>query len=148
MKQVRDTLLAAGLALAMMSPALLAAEEEPPVVPEQQATEFMEAILGEGWKDAPGRLLKGSNIEAENPQAASKIVALLEAQRAKFGEPLGYELARKEEIGTSVIYLYFILKFEAKPVVWEFFYYRPAEQWTLINLNIPQDFRGVRAPSR
>lgn len=148
MKQLRETLLVVGLALALMSPALLAAEEAPPLVPEQQATEFLEAILGEGWKDAPGRLLKGSKIESENPEAGSKIVALLEAQRAKLGDPLGYELARREEIGTSVIYLYFILKFADKPVIWEFFYYRPAEQWTLINLNIPPDFRMLRAPSR
>jgi len=145
MRKIRDTLAYAVLVFALMSPTLLVAEEAPPLVPEQHATEFLEATLGEGWKDAPGPLLQDSNIEAENPEAKAKITALLEMQRSKFGKPLGYELVKKEELGTSVVYLFFIVKFENKPVVWEFFYYRPGDDWTLINVNVPQDFRALRS---
>ncbi len=124
-----------------------AAEEEVVVVtsPREHAKQFFEAALGEQWQEAPAMLLKGSSIAAGGPEAEENIKARLTAMHTKFGAPVGYELIEEQEVGSSMIRLLYFLKYQAKPVVWELFYYRAADSWALINMNNPGDFRVVRS---
>ncbi len=126
-------------------PAATAEDEVVVASPREHATRFFEAALGEDWQEAPALLLKGSGILAGSPEAGEKVKAGLAALHAKLGAPVGYELIEEQEVGASMVRLLFFLKYEAKPVVWELFYYRATDNWSLINISNPGDFRVVRS---
>lgn len=114
------------------------------LVPVDHATSFFEILLSDEWQEAPAKLLAGSGIIQSDPEAANKILEQVTQRHEILGAPLGYELITNDEIGTSVVRLLFVLKFESKPVAWEFYYYKASDTWELANLSVLPDFRVIR----
>lgn len=54
------------------------------------------------------------------------------ARPAGFGDPLGYVYVKHESLGDTVLRVTFIEKFKRKPLQWEFFFYKPAQDWLLM----------------
>jgi hypothetical protein len=51
-----------------------------------------------------------------------------------YGELLGYEFVKQQEYGDSVVRLVYVLKCEQVPLIWEFYFYKPVSDWTLVNI--------------
>ncbi len=51
-----------------------------------------------------------------------------------YGELLGYEFVKQQKYGDSVVRLVYVLKCEQVPVIWEFYFYKPVSDWTLVNI--------------
>lgn len=51
-----------------------------------------------------------------------------------YGELLSYDFVKQQKYGDSVVRLVYILKCEQVPVVWEFYFYKPVSDWTLVNI--------------
>ena len=51
-----------------------------------------------------------------------------------YGKVLGYEVVYNEQLSNSLARLVYILKLERHPTIWEFYFYKPGDQWILINV--------------
>jgi hypothetical protein len=51
-----------------------------------------------------------------------------------YGELLGYDFVKQQEYGDSIVRLVYVLKCEQVPVTWEFYFYKPVSDWTLVNI--------------
>ena len=52
-----------------------------------------------------------------------------------YGELLSYEFVKQQEYGDSVVRLVYVLKCEQVPLIWEFYFYKPVSDWTLVNIS-------------
>ena len=51
-----------------------------------------------------------------------------------YGELLSYEFVKQQEYGDSLVRLVYVLKCEQVPLIWEFYFYKPVSDWTLVNI--------------
>jgi len=51
-----------------------------------------------------------------------------------YGELLSYDFVKQQKYGDSVVRLVYVLKCEQVPVIWEFYFYKPVSDWTLVNI--------------
>jgi len=51
-----------------------------------------------------------------------------------YGELLSYDFIKQQKYGDSVVRLVYVLKCEQVPVIWEFYFYKPVSDWTLVNI--------------
>lgn len=51
-----------------------------------------------------------------------------------YGKLLDYEFVKQQEYGDSVVRLVYVLKSEQIPLIWEFYFYKPVSDWTLVNI--------------
>ena len=51
-----------------------------------------------------------------------------------YGELLSYDFVKQQNYGDSVVRLVYVLKCEQVPVIWEFYFYKPVSDWTLVNI--------------
>jgi len=51
-----------------------------------------------------------------------------------YGELLSYDFVKQQQYGDSVVRLVYVLKCEQVPVIWEFYFYKPVSDWTLVNI--------------
>lgn len=126
-----------------------AASEVPvtPIEPRGHSEAFLETIRNEDEAvrtSAAETLMAGSLIAQRDPEAASKIGAQVVALEGLFGVPIGFERLREERFGESLLRLLYVSKYQQAPIMWEFFYYRPDGEWSLINVNIQRGFGLLR----
>ena len=62
-----------------------------------------------------------------------------------YGNILGVEKIREENVGTSILRLVYVLKLEKAPIVWEFYFYKPKADWFLGNIIFNDQFSLLRA---
>ncbi len=75
---------------------------------------------------------------------AAQLESNLQAMILELGQPLGHDLVSEKPLGESLIRLVYLLKFESRPAVFEFFYYRSHDSWGIVLLNIEADFGKLR----
>ena len=75
------------------------------------------------------------------PDAREQIEGQLTQVREKFGPPLGYERVHDEQIGSSLMRLLYVLRYDKQPIVAEMIYYRADDSWTLINVRLSVELR-------
>ena len=51
------------------------------------------------------------------------------ARPGGFGEPLGYADVKEEALGGTLLHVTFIEQFRRKPLTWDFFFYKPEQDW-------------------
>ena len=115
-----------------------------PLSPKAQASAFLARVSPETWKGAASEFLAGSSLGAANPAMAAQLESNLHAMILELGHPLGHELLSEKPLGESLIRLVYTLKFESRPAVFEFFFYRPHGIWQIVLLNIEADIGKLR----
>mgnify|MGYP006183384685 CR=1 FL=1 len=53
----------------------------------------------------------------------------------RFGKTLGSEFSHIQEVGTSLMLIMYIQKFETHVMRWKFYFYKPNESWILNTFN-------------
>ncbi len=57
----------------------------------------------------------------------------------RFGNATGYELIKKEKIGSSFIRYYYLHKFERHAIYWNFTFYKPEDVWVINTISFMDD---------
>ena len=63
----------------------------------------------------------------------------------KSGKPNGFENILKQKAGASIMRYRYLLLFDAKPLIFDFYYYKKKKGWTLQHINYNIDIRKVFA---
>lgn len=99
-----------------------------PTAPKEMAAAFLTA-LGKGEiAPAYGRLLVGSPLSAQ-PLQLDALRRQTEAVLPVYGKVLGFELYKEDKFGEYLVRLVYIQRLEKHPLVWKFWFYRPAGEW-------------------
>ena len=99
--------------------------------PRERAEAFL-ARVGKG-EIAPAYddLFAASPAVTAKPQAVDALKRQTEAALPIYGKPIGFELQNEKKFGESIVRLTYIQRLEQHPLVWRFWFYRPAEKWYL-----------------
>ncbi len=65
----------------------------------------------------------------------------------RFGEATGYELIKKEKIGSSFIRYYYLHKFERHAIYWNITFYRPEDLWVINTISFMDDLEILFEPA-
>ncbi|QDQ73177.1 hypothetical protein FNZ56_04465 [Pseudoluteimonas lycopersici] len=83
----------------------------------------------------PYAVVPPAEIDAASGQAELQKPLFL----ARFGKSIGYELIRKDEVGSSVAQVIYLQKFEKHAMVWRFILYRGNDGWTVNSFKFVDD---------
>jgi len=75
-----------------------------------------------------------SNITIPNAEVETikqKLLMQAPVFRKRFGKILGYEHISTKKVGNSLIKIVYIQKFEKHIMPWEFYFYKPKDEWIL-----------------
>jgi len=131
------------LLTAFLTISVAVAEDAPP---RARADQFFGGLIRGDTDKAYAELFAGS-LAMEDPARLEQAKQQIAANLSKYGKPLGYDLIMEKAFGTSVVRLVYILKMEKHPIIWEFFFYRPRDNWFLANFDINDEFKGLRDPA-
>ena len=133
--------LSAWVGLLVLPLSLFAAER---TVPKEKADAFFTSIRKGDISGGYDRLLLGSSIPEDKPQAVTLLKTQTQTGLPLYGKVLGYELIKEEKFGSTVVRLLYILKSEKGPTTWELYFYKPKESWFLVNINFNDQFALLR----
>lgn len=128
--------------LAILSAVATAPADE--TTPRQRVEQFFATLTTGDINKAYDQLFAGSAVSADFATRLDALKRQTTANLPMYGKPLGNELVLEKSFGTSVIRLLYVLKMEKHPVVWEFFFYRPKDKWYIANVNLNDEFNGLR----
>ena len=96
------------------------------------AESAMKKIVADNVEGATEILRPYASMDWGEFNAMSRHVAETYRTRpAGFGDPQGYAYVAREPLGDTVLRVTFIEKFKRKPLLWEFYFYKPDQNWFL-----------------
>ena len=111
--------------------------------PIEFTTEFFKLVEVGKISEAYDRLFVGSQIPAQKPQAVDMLKSQTSSLLPLYGNIVGLEKIRDEKIGRSIVRLVYVLKLEIAPTIWEFYYYKPKDQWILTTVRFNDQFKSM-----
>lgn len=112
--------------------------------PQQFTEEFFKEVKSGNINNAYDDLFKGSGIPQVKPQAVDVLKSQTTSLLSFFGAILDYEKIREENIGSSLVRFVYILKHEKAPTIWQFYFYRPKDNWFLVNVTFNDQFKNLQ----
>ena len=100
----------------------------------QQAETFLDRVMAGKIGVAYDGIFVGSSIARSQPQMLAQLKKQTEKLPSLYGPLLGYEPASSRKFGESVVRLLYILKQAHRPIVWEFYFDRAQDYWSLVTL--------------
>ena len=88
-------------------------------------------------------LFDGSTIPKSKPQAVEMLKRQTSSGLPLYGKILAYENIRMEKFGESIIRLVYVLKSETGPTIWEFYFYKPSNNWFLVKITFNDEFHLI-----
>lgn len=113
-------------------------------LPKDKVEDFFNSIVSGKISDAYDKLFIGSSIPQDKPQAVTLLKQQTESGLPLYGKLLGYEYISEESFGSSIVRYVYVLKSEKGPTVWEFFFYKPKNEWFLANVIFNDQFTFLR----
>lgn len=113
--------------------------------PADRADRFLSQVEAGEVATALERLAVGSPLIEGNSQALTLLKGQIDAAFPVYGKALGHELVHSESFGRSILRLVYVQRLELHPLVWEFYFYRPAERWVLAKVLFQDQFELLRA---
>jgi hypothetical protein len=96
----------------------------------------MKDLLLQKYAAAMDRLKPISHIEASDlDRVATTFAAQIPSLGPHYGNLVGYDLVWKRQLGTSLLELIYLLKFEKKPLKLAFGFYNGGTGWYLVNFD-------------
>ena len=110
-------------------------DSSPAAVPEAMVGQFFQQLI-EGRVDAAyDQLLKGSRI-GESAKSVGDIKLKTKEALRVFGSIGGFEKLQTQTLGSRIVRLTCVSQGKELPIRWRFFFYKPAENWKLIDIRI------------
>ena len=111
--------------------------------PVEFTAEFFKLMQAGKISEAYDGLFVGSQIPAQKPQAVDMLKRQTSSGLPLYGNIVGIEKIRDEKIGNSIVRLVYVLKSEVAPTIWEFYFYKPKNEWFLANVKFNDQFQLV-----
>lgn len=109
--------------------------------PKQRSATFFRLLIEGQTNQAYDGLFAGAGTIGVQAPAIDAVKSQTTAQLPIYGKPIDSEFISEEKFGTSVVRLVYVLKMERHPVVWEFYFYRPHDDWVLSQVVFDDRFR-------
>jgi hypothetical protein len=103
--------------------------------PSERVEEFLRQVTTSESDKAMDRLFAGSGFAESKPQDIVTLKSQTKMAMGLYGLPLGIEKIREEDLSPSLKRLVYLQKFEKYPVAWEFYFYKPKDDWVINTLN-------------
>ncbi len=111
--------------------------------PKQKVETFLSGLMAGKIISAYDALLKDSDIPKKFPQGVFELKKQTETLLPLNGKLLGYEQLASKQYGKSVQRYDYLLKSENGLTVWEFYFYKPHNQWLVEKVNFSQDVSDI-----
>ena len=112
--------------------------------PRGKADTFLERVGKGEISAAYDDLFAGSPIVTDKLQAVEAIKRQTESALPLYGKSLGFELQNEKAFGQSLVRLTYIQRLQKHPLVWRFWFYRPADRWYLDNVLFNDQFGFIQ----
>jgi hypothetical protein len=88
---------------------------------------------------SPGPAFDGLMVHSRVDELKPREIALAKGQVQQsftlYGPALGYERVLEKTYGTSIVRLVYVTKHRENALVWNFLFYKPNTDWTLLNFD-------------
>ena len=111
--------------------------------PKEFTQQFFAKIEAGKINEAYDGLFAGSRIPEMKPQAVEMLKRQTSSGLPLYGKIMGSEMVLEEAFGTAVVRLVYVLKLELAPTVWQFFFYKPKDQWFLGHVIFNDQFQNL-----
>ncbi len=99
----------------------------------ERVERFLTAVMEKKLDAAFNGLTEGSDSK-ERREALDTLKIRTETAVSLLGKPSGMEFIRSQTYGESVVRLVYIIKYDLGPLVWEFYFYRPQNEWKFVGI--------------
>ena len=113
-------------------------------LPKDKVEQFFNSVVSGNISGAYDQLFIGSSIPKDKPQAVTMLKQQTEGGLPLYGKTQGYEYISEETFGKSIVRYVYVLKSEKGPTTWEFFFYKPKNEWFLANVIFNDQFTILR----
>jgi len=106
--------------------------------PAQKAEQFLRDLEREKPRRALHTFIEGSPAERK----ASSLMSVITRYRktaAQAGDRIRLELISQEQLGFRMLRLRYLEHHTQRPLLWEFLFYRPENEWHLIKMRFSED---------
>jgi len=110
-------------------------------IPELKAQTFFSGVIKGNINKAYDELFQGSHLLTQKPDSVDVVKEQTAKLRPLYGEAIGFELMEEAKMGKSVVRLVYLLKLEHHPIIWEFYFYKPADHWVVANIKFNDQFQ-------
>ncbi len=111
--------------------------------PIEFTTDFFKMVKAGKISEAYDQLFVGSQIPIQKPQAVDMLKRQTSSGLPMYGNIVGLEKIREEKIGKSIVRFVYVLKSEQAPTVWEFYFYKPKNNWLLAHVIFNDRFQSL-----
>ena len=115
------------------------AEAEPNSIVEV----YLKGLVAGDTIGAFATLMTHSRIDYLKPRAATLLRGQTQEAISLYGTPSGYERVSRKPYGSSIVRLIYITKHSDVALVWNFYFYRAANEWQLINFDFNDLFKKL-----
>lgn len=127
------TTLVVGLILFAFSAALA---NGPSDLPEK----FMKQLLAGNGSEAADAYFATNPLTAQKTQLMQLVKTQIEGAIKIYGKPSSYELAFEDDLAPSLKRYVYISKHDYLALAWEFYCYRPKDEWIAASMNFNDNF--------
>jgi hypothetical protein len=139
----RSVLLASLFVLASGLPARGEEKGQQAAAPKAMAEVFL-ATVQQGEIDAAiDTLIANSPMLQLKPQEIAVLKNQTRSMLPLYGSMLGYEKVKEEMVGTSIVSLVFLARYDKHPIAWRLIFYRPKDQWYVSAFKWSDAFEGL-----
>lgn len=103
------------------------------------AEDFLDKLVEGNAEGAYDTLFGGLSVLPTNKDSIDELKQKTVEAMTRAGRSLGHEFVRKEVYGRSIVRLLYVQKFEYFALVWEFYFYRPKDRWTVLKVDYGYD---------
>ena len=113
--------------------------------PGEQVSAFFADLSKGSANDAVDGLYSSNSAFKQKIQALTVLKQQMASVPALFGAYLGMELVHEEQISPSVMRVVAIEKREIHPIIWEFYFYKPKENWVISQAVFGDQFQNLQS---
>lgn len=95
---------------------------------------FMKRLIVGNINEAYDLLLIGSPLKA-NPNNLNILKTTNKKIIHDYGKPLSFEFLKQKKFSKDKVSVQYLLKSQKYPLVWEFHYYKPKNEWLITKIN-------------
>lgn len=131
------------LALLLIAPTMSRA-----ATPSERVERFLQQITTPQSDQAVDQLLEGSEFAKQKPDEVAQIKSQTLVSMRLAGKLIAVEKVLESDLTPSVKRLVYVQKFETHPGVWDFYFYKPHDEWQVTAINFTDQAASIPGSGR
>jgi hypothetical protein len=132
---VTRSLAALGLSVLLLATPAGAAEDAAPTAgPSRIVDSFFAKLKSGPASDAYALLFRGTPMLERKPAEVAYLATQTDSALKTYGAFDGFEFVREDSLSPSVLRQAYVLKTEAMPTIWWFYFYKRGPDWTVTHI--------------